>query len=218
MALPWLESLAGFGSTERDGRRRARQGRRRRAEALRRRLPGQRHQPESLVGQGQRRGDGAEPDAASRSSRSRRRSTSSTACSTSPRPGNGIHPGMTGNLLTGRAAQARRHHPQRHQHGPGAGQPHRPGHRAVEHGARLRGADDRLPRDQLLERLRLAHLVAERRLADAERDVSLAGVRQPVREPRQPAQRQRPRSREGARRDAAPPDQRRPTRPSSTST
>ena len=117
-----------------------------------------------------------------------------------------------------RAAQARRDHAQRRQHGPDARQPHRPGHRAVEPGARLRGADDRLPRDQLLERLRLAHLVAERRLADAERDVSLARLRQPVREPRQHAQHQRPRPREGARRDAAPADRARRIAPSWTST
>ena len=171
----------------------------------------------TLVGQGQRRGDGVEPDAAAARTAEdedqRHRRTVQQVRHRQRHPsGDDRQPAHR------RPAQEGRDHPQRHQHGPGARQPHRPGDRAGEPRPRLRGADDRLPRDQLLQRLRLAHLVAERRLADAERDVSVARVRQPVREPRQPAQRQRPRPRQGPRRDAPPPDQRRATRPSSTST
>ena len=72
---------------------------------------------------------------------------------------------MTGNILSGVRIQARRDHARRHQHGPGARQPPRPGHRRSQPGARLRAADDRLPRDELLDGLQFAHLVAERRLA-----------------------------------------------------
>ena len=78
---------------------------------------------------------------------------------------------------------------------------------AAEPRPRLRAADDRLPRDQLLDGLQLAHLLAERRLAGAERGLSLARVRQPVREPRQPAQPQHPRPRQGPRVAAQPPGQ-----------
>ena len=122
--------------------------------------------------------------------------------------GNGIHPGMTGNLLTG--APLKRGAIMHSGISMDQVLANHLGQDTAQSSLVLacEAADDRLPRDQLLERLRLAHLVAERRLAAAERDVSLARLRQPVREPRQPAQRQHPRPREGARRGAAPPDRR----------
>ena len=65
---------------------------------------------------------------------------------------------------------------------------HRPGDGAAEPGAGLRAADHRLSRDELLDGLQLAHLLAERDLAGADGGLSVAGVRQPVRQPRQPAE------------------------------
>ena len=63
-----------------------------------------------------------------------------------------------------RAADKGRGAARRHQHGPGARQPHRRGDRAAQHGAGLRAADHRLSRDEFLDGLQLAHLLAERRL------------------------------------------------------
>ena len=71
--------------------------------------------------------------------------------------------------------------------------------RPAEPGAGLRAADHRLPRDQFLDGLQLAHLLADADLAGADGGLSVAGVRQPVRQPRQPAQPQHPRSRQGCR-------------------
>ena len=115
-----------------------------------------------------------------------------------PATGVGIHPGPDGQHSLRRAAAKGGGAPRRHQHGPGAGQPHRPGHDAAEPGAGLRAADHRLPRDEFLDGLQLAHFLAERRLARADGGLSVAGVRQPVRKPRQPAQQERARPREGA--------------------
>ena len=94
--------------------------------------------------------------------------------------GLGIHPPMTGNLLSGVPIQKgaiihggisvdqmlAKHVGQ----GDGAGQ----------HGPGLRAADDRVSRDEFLQRLRLAHLLAERGFARPQRDLPFAGVRQPV--------------------------------------
>ena len=62
-----------------------------------------------------------------------------------------------------RAAPEGRRAARRHQRRPGAGQPLRRGDRAAEPGPGLRAADHRLPRDELLDGLQLAHLLAERR-------------------------------------------------------
>ena len=51
--------------------------------------------------------------------------------------GQGIHPAMTGNMLSGVPIQQRLDHPRRHHHGPGAGQPDRAGDAAAQHGAGL---------------------------------------------------------------------------------
>ena len=102
--------------------------------------------------------------------------------------GVGIHPGQTGNILSGAALQKgaelkggisvdqvlARHL------GEETDQP------SMVLG--LRAADHRLPRDQLLDGLQLAHLLAERHLARADGGLPVAGVRRPVRQPRDQAQ------------------------------
>ena len=87
---------------------------------------------------------------------------------------------------------------------------------AAEPGPGLRAADHRLSRDEFLDGLQLAHLLAERDLAGADGGLSVAGVRQPVRQPRQPAEQEHPRPRAGAGRRASAGRSARPTRPSST--
>ena len=105
-----------------------------------------------------------------------------------PRPLHRQHP------LRRRAA-ARPHDPRRRQHGPEAGQALRRRDGPAEPGARLRAAGQRLPREPVLDGLRLAHLVAKPELADPDRAVSVAGVRQPVRQPGRQAAREHPRRR-----------------------
>ena len=100
MALPWLESLSGFGAASPRSPRRDRT-----VAAAPKRFA------VLFMGNGINanhwwaKGAGAEmelrQDPRSRWSRSRRRSTSSTACSTSPRPAWASIPGMTGNMLSG---------------------------------------------------------------------------------------------------------------------
>ncbi len=51
----------------------------------------------------------------------------------------------------------------------------------------MRATHHRLPRDELLDGLQFAHFVAERRLPRADGSLSLARIRQLVREPRQQA-------------------------------
>ena len=116
--------------------------------------------------------------------------------------GQGIHPAQTGSLLSGAQIQkgaiihAGITVDQMIANHIGAG------HAAVEHRAGLRAADDGLSRDELLDGLQLAHLVAEPGFAGAERSLPVAGVGQPVRESRQPAQHEHSRSRDGRRRGA----------------
>ena len=86
--------------------------------------------------------------------------------------GVGIHPGQTGNILSGASLQKGAELQGRHQHRPGAGQHIGRGDGAAEHGAGLRAADHRLPRDELLDGLQLAHLLAERDLAGADGGLS----------------------------------------------
>ena len=114
--------------------------------------------------------------------------------------GQGIHPAQTGSLLSGAPDHAGSGHPRRHHRRSDDREPRGSGNAAAEHRARVRAADDGLPRDQLLDGLQLAHLVAERRLAGAQRGVPRARVRHAVREPRQRPQPQHPRSRERQRR------------------
>ena len=89
--------------------------------------------------------------------------------------GVGIHPGQTGNLLSGAALTkgaeaARRHHAwTRCWPITSAKQTV-----AAQHGAGLRAAGHRLSRDQFLDGLQLAHLLAERDLARAAGGISLA--------------------------------------------
>ena len=93
--------------------------------------------------------------------------------------GVGIHPGQTGNILSGAALQKGAElkggisiDQELAKHlGEEDG--------ATQHGPGLRAADHRLPRDQLLDGLQLAHLLAERDLAGADGGLSVAGLRQP---------------------------------------
>ena len=101
--------------------------------------------------------------------------------------GVGIHPGQTGNILSGRRPAEGGRAARRHQHRPGARQPPRRGDRPAQHGPGVRAADHRLPRDELLDGLQLAHLLAERHLAGADGGLPVARLRQPLRQPRQPS-------------------------------
>ena len=66
----------------------------------------------------------------------------------------------------GRVAPTRRRPQGRHHHGSDARQSRRPGNAAIEHGAGLRTADDRLSRDEFFDGVQLSHLMAERRLSE----------------------------------------------------
>ena len=86
--------------------------------------------------------------------------------------GLGIHPPQTGSLLTGAKLETRRQHSFGHLGRPDDRQPRRPGHAAIEPGARLRTAHHRIPRVQLLAGLQLSHLLAESRIAGSQRVLS----------------------------------------------
>ena len=116
----------------------------------------------------------------------------------------GQHPLGRG-AAEGRGAQGGR------QHGPGARRPPRRGDAAAQPRPGLRAADHRLSRDQLLDGLQLAHLLAGRALAGADGGLSVAGLRQPLRQPGEQADAEHPRPRQGACRRAEPPGQ--PGRP-----
>ena len=190
MALPWLESIPRLGRRAADARCGAGL-----PEAVRRAVHGLRHQPEPLVGQGLGRDDGAEPVPRAAGAAQGQARTSSPACSTSTPRASASIPGQTGNILSGAALQK--------------GAELKGGisidqvlashlgeeTRAAEHGPGLRAADHRLPRDELLDGLQLAHLLAERDLAGADGGLSVAGLRQPLRQPGQPANAEHPRPR-----------------------
>jgi hypothetical protein len=88
--------------------------------------------------------------------------------------GQGIHPAQTGSLLSGASIQR----------GPvlrsGVTVDQVGGHAAAEPGAGVRAAVDGVPRDELLDGLQFALVVAEPGFAGADGGVSFAGVRQPV--------------------------------------
>ena len=125
--------------------------------------------------------------------------------------GVGIHPGDDRQHPLRRGAPEGGRAQGGHQHRPGAGEAPGRGDRPAEHGPGLRAADHRLPRDELLDGLQLAHLLAERDLAGADGGLSLARLRQPLRQPREPAQPEHPRPRPRAGRRPGPRGQ--PRRP-----
>ena len=92
----------------------------------------------------------------------------------------GIHPGQTGNILSGASLQKGRGAARRHQHGPGARQSFPRANGSAEHGSRLRATRHRLSRIQFLDGLQFAYFVAKRDVARADGGVPLAGVRQSV--------------------------------------
>ena len=65
--------------------------------------------------------------------------------------------------------------------------------RGAQHGARLRAAGQRLPREPVFDGLRLAHFVAHAGFADPDRAVSGPRLRQPLRRPDEQAARKHPR-------------------------
>ncbi len=186
------------------------------SEAVCRAVHGQRHQRQSLVGPRQRRRDEIEQVAlAARAVEEEDQRDQRPVQQARRRHGDSS--GTDGEPAVGRADSEGRHRQSRHHDGSGPRQPHRAGHAAVEHRPGVRAADDRLSRDEFLDGLQLAHFVAKRRFAGAERGLSVARVRQPLRKSRQPALSEHPRSREGPRRERSAGRSARPTRPSWTS-
>ncbi len=195
MALPWLESLSAFAATPSsspfpEALRRALHGQRRQREPLGRHRVGRRHEarPEPVAAR-------AAEEEGQRHQRALQQALD--------RPGH--PPRADGKPALGSADHARAGHSRRHHRRPDDRQSRRPGNAAAEHRPGLRAADDGLPRDEFLDGVQLAHLVAERRLAGAQRGLPRARVRHAVREPRQRPQPQHSRPREGQRRAAEPP-------------
>ena len=155
MALPWLESLPVWGAEPTAARPRPKR--------LARSVHGQRRQPDAVVGQGIGRRRWSWARAWRRWSRSKAKFNYINGLFNKAATGVGIHPGMTGNLLSGAPLHEGRRAARRRQPGSGAGQPHRRADGAAEHGPGLRAADHRLPRDELLDGLQLAHLVVRAR-------------------------------------------------------
>ena len=177
--------------------------RRRVPEALCRAVHGQRHQRQPLVGPRQRRRDEIEQLAgAARAAQDEDQRDQRPVQQARRRHGHS--PRTDGQSALGRADSEGRDHQGGDHDGSGPRQPRRPGHAAPQHRPRLRAADDRLPRDEFLDGLQLAHLVAKRGVAGPERGLPVAGVRQPVRESRQPALSEHPRPGERSRRDPEP--------------
>jgi hypothetical protein len=110
-----------------------------RAQALRRPVHGLRRELPQLVGQGRGRADAARPCLEPMAPWKTRLNVIDGLFNRAA-VGVGIHPGQTGNLLSGRAAAEGARAQGRHQHGPGAGQPDRPGDGAAEPGAGVRAA------------------------------------------------------------------------------
>ena len=132
--------------------------------------------------------------------------------------GVGIHPGQTGNILSGAALQK--------------GAVLKGGVSMDQVLAGRLGEETAQPslvlgceqpitgyhETQLLDGLQLAHLLAGRALAGPDGSLSLAGLRQPLRQPGEQAGAQHPRPRQGARRGPEPAGQPCRLRRSSTST
>ena len=218
MALPWLESIPVWGARggRRCGRRLPQSGWRHDSQALRRAVHGQRHQPQSLVGQGRRRRNGTGQSLEPMAPFKTKMNVIRGLFNKRHRRGHPSRPDRQ--ILSGASAAKGRRAARRHQHGPGAGQSPRRRDDAAEPGAGLRTADHRLSRDEFLDGLQLAHLLAKRDLAGADGGLSVAGVRQPVRQPRQHAEQKHSGPRAGTGRQSEPASQRQPTRRSSTNT
>ena len=94
--------------------------------------------------------------------------------------GQGIHPGADRKFVVGRAHFERRHHPFGHQRRSDDCQSRGRGHAPIEHCAGVRAAHDRLSRDELLDGVQLAHLLADARFAGAGGSLSVARLGQLV--------------------------------------
>ena len=184
---------AGLGQPGRDGRNGGTV-----SQALWRPVHGQRHQRESLVGQRVWRRDETEQVAGAAGApeeedHGHQRPLQQAGGRDGHSPRTDRQPAV------GRADSEGTDRPVGDHDGPGPRQPRWPGHAAVQHRAGVRTADDRVSRDEFLDGVQLAHFVAERGFAGAQRGLSLPGVRQPVREPRQPAQPEHPGPGQGTR-------------------
>ena len=164
---------------------------------LGRRVHGERHQPGYLVGARLRCRDGAR--ALARAAGAVQGATELHRRAVQRCGDQRGHPSRTdGQPAVRRAADERPGDTRRDQLRSSARQPARGIVHSTEPRARLRAADDRLSRDELLDGLRLPHLVDEPHVAGAHGGVPVARVRLAVREPWLAAQPQPPRSREGA--------------------
>ena len=191
MALPWLESLSGWGAEAPSG------AAGRVSEAFRGSVHGQRHQPQELVRQriGCRHGTEQESRTfapASVAAERRLRAVQQTRHRRRhPSRPDRQHPIGRRSAKGGRAARRR-------QRGSGNRRAFRGGDRTAEPCARVRATDHRLSRVEFLDGLQLAHLLARRQFAGADGGLPVFGLRQPLRQPGQSAHDQHPRPREGA--------------------
>ena len=131
MALPWLESVPVWGAAPVVGGVAAAP-----PEAVRRPVHGLRRQPRPLVGQGLRRRRWSWAGAWSRWRRCRPKINVVNGLFNKHATGVGIHPGQTGNILSGRRAPEGGRAEGRDQRRPGARPPPRRGDRPAEHGPR----------------------------------------------------------------------------------
>ena len=151
MALPWLESLPAFAGVHLRGRL---------PEAFRGSVHGQWRERGSLGRRGFGRRDEAQQDAgAARAAEAQDQRDSRSVPQARHRSGHSSR-------ADGKSALRRDHSEGRHHQGGHHGrsddrQPRRPGYGAVQHRSGLRAADDRIPRDELLDGLQLAHLLAD---------------------------------------------------------
>ena len=173
------------------------------SQALRRALHGQRHQRESLVGQGLGRRDEVEQVAGAARAAEEEDQRDQRPVQPAGRR-HGLSPRTDRQPAIGRADSEGSHRQVGADDGPGPREPSGPGDAAARHRARMRAADDRVSRDELLAGVQLAHLVADRGLTHAQRGVPVARLRQPVREPRQPAVSEHSRPRHGSRGESEP--------------
>ena len=159
-----------------------------------------------------RAGHGAEQEPRAAGSRSKTKLNVVSGLFNKHATGVGIHPGQTGNILSGAALQKGAVLQGGHQHGPGTRRP--AGRRDPRSPASSWAANSR---SRAITRPNFSmayssHISWQRRgLAGADGGLSVARLRQPLRQPGEPAHPEHPRPRQGARRRPEPPGE--PRRP-----
>src|SRR5262249_29955633 len=145
------------------------------SKALRGAVHGERHQPRSLAGQRHRGRNGTEPDAGTAGA-----GEGETECHLWPfqQAGHGSRNSSRADreYPFGGGAAPRGGPQGGRQHGPGARLPAWRRDSAAKPRSRLRTADHRLPRDEFLDGLQFAHLVARRQLPRPDGSLSLVGL------------------------------------------